>query len=58
MRWWFFMKKIKIKVNHNEYGMLVNGLVEFRNKLIKDKKDTTPIDELLLKLFKKNSWSS
>ncbi len=50
-----FMKKIKLKVDHNEYGMLVNGLVEFRNKLIKDKKDTTPIDELLLKLFEKNS---
>lgn len=47
------MKKIKLKVNHSEYGMIVNGLVEFRNKLIRDKEDTAPIDELLLKLVDK-----
>ncbi len=44
------MKKIKFKVNKLEYGFLVNGLVELRNKLLKEKEDTTPIDELLLKL--------
>ena len=44
------MKKIKLKVNKLEYGLLVNGLVELRNKLLREKEDTTPIDELLLKL--------
>ena len=28
------MKKIKLKVDNIEYGMLVNGLVELRNKLL------------------------
>lgn len=44
------MKKIKLKVDKLEYGFLVNGLVELRNKLLREKEDTTPIDELLLKL--------
>ena len=44
------MKKIKLKVNKLEYGLLVNGLVELRNKLLREKEDTTPIDELPLKL--------
>ena len=46
------MKKIKLKVDNIEYGMLVNGLVELRNKL-KEKEDTSPIDELLLRLVDK-----
>ena len=44
------MKKIKLKVDKLEYGFLVNGLVELRNKLLREKEDTTPIDELLLRL--------
>lgn len=51
------MKKIKLKVDNIEYGMLVNGLVELRNKLLKEKEDTSPIDELLscrLELVMKN----
>ncbi len=44
------MNKIKLKVDKLEYGFLVNGLVELRNKLLREKEDTTPIDELLLKL--------
>lgn len=44
------MKKIKLKVDKLEYGMIVNRLVELRNKLIREKEDTTPVDELLLKL--------
>lgn len=44
------MSKIKLKVDKLEYGFLVNGLVELRNKLLRENEDTTPIDELLLKL--------
>ena len=47
----------KLKVDNIEYGMLVNGLVELRNKLLKEKEDTSPIDELLscrLELVMKN----
>ena len=47
------MKKIKLKVDNIEYGMLVNGLVELRNKLLKEKENTSPIDELLLRLVDK-----
>ncbi len=44
------MNKIKLKVDKLEYGFLVNGLVELKNKLLREKEDATPIDELLLKL--------
>lgn len=44
------MKKIKLKVDKLEYGYLINGLVELRNKLLREKEDIIPIDELLLKL--------
>lgn len=47
------MKKRKLKVDQLEFGLIINGLVEFRNKLIREKEDTTPIDELLLKLIDK-----
>mgnify|MGYP001861296912 FL=1 len=47
------MSKIKLKVDSLEYGMLVNGLVELRNKLLREKEDTSPIDELLIKLVDK-----
>ena len=47
------MSKIKLKVDSLEYGMLVNGLVELRNKLLREKEDTTPIYELLIKLVDK-----
>ena len=47
------MKKIKLKVDSTDYGIIINGLVEFRNKLIAEKRDTTPIDELLIKLIDK-----
>ena len=48
-----FMKKIKLKVNYNEYIIIIDELVEFRNKLIKDNEDTYYIDKLLLKLANK-----
>lgn len=47
------MKEIKLKVNKYELGIIINGLVEFKNKLIKENEDTFPIDELLLKLIDK-----
>lgn len=47
------MRKIKLKVDQYELGIIINGLVELRNKLIKEKEDTFPIDELLMKLVDK-----
>lgn len=49
------MKKIKLKLDKIEFGIIINGLVEFRNKLIREKEDTTPIDDLILKLLKDNN---
>ncbi len=49
------MKKIKLKLNQTEFGIIINGLLEFKNKLIRQKEDTTPIDDLLLKLLKDKS---
>ena len=50
-----FMKKIKLKLDQAEFGIIINGLLEFKNKLIRQKEDTTPIDDLLLKLLKDKS---
>lgn len=49
------MKKIKLKLDQAEFGIIINGLLEFKNKLIRQKEDTTPIDDLLLKLLKDKS---
>ncbi len=43
------MKKIKLKLDQAEFGIIINGLVEFKNRLIREKEDTTLIDDLLLK---------
>ncbi len=49
------MKKIKLKLDQAEFGLIINGLVEFKNKLIRQKEDTDLIDDLLLKLLKDKS---
>ena len=45
------MKKIKLKLEQIEFEIIINGLVEFRNKLIREKEDTNPVADLLLKLL-------
>ena len=40
-----------IEVNKIEYGILINALNEFRNKLIREEQDTELIDEFLLKVL-------
>ena len=49
------MKIIKLKLDQAEFGLIINGLVEFKNKLIRQKEDTDLIDDLLLKLLKDKS---
>ena len=46
------MKKIKWKLDQAEFG-IINGLVEFKNKLIREKENTALIDDLLLKVKSK-----
>lgn len=48
------MKKIKIKVDEYEYGLIVNALNELRTKQIKEGKSVDFINELMEKLFKLN----
>ena len=40
-----------IEVNKIEYGILINALNEFRNKLIIEEQDTELVDEFLLKVL-------
>jgi len=40
-----------IEVDKTEYGILINALNEFRNKLIREEQDTELIDEFLLKVL-------
>jgi hypothetical protein len=49
------MKKIKLKLDQAEFEIIINGLVEFKNKLIREKEDTALVDDLLLKLLKDKS---
>ncbi len=49
------MKKIKLKLDQAEFGIIINGLVELKNRLIREKEDTALIDDLLLKLLKDKS---
>lgn len=43
------MKLKKVKLDIYELKIIINSLNEMRNNLIKDKKETNIIDELLLK---------
>jgi hypothetical protein len=46
------MKDVKVlEVDKYEFGIIVNALNEFRNKLLNEQKDTTYVDELLLKVL-------
>ena len=45
-------EEIKVlELDRYEFGILINALNEFRNKLIKENKDTEPIDEILLRVI-------
>lgn len=45
------MKEVKriLTLDHVEYGVLINALNQMRNGLIKEKRSTDAVDELLLK---------
>lgn len=46
------MKDVRvIEFDKYEYGIVINTLNEFRNKLIAEDRDTTVVDELLLKVL-------
>lgn len=40
-----------LELNKNETGIIINALMEFRNKMITNQKDYEPIDELLIKII-------
>ena len=44
-------KKYRICLTEFERGVLLNGLMEMRNNLIREGKDAEPVNELLLKLI-------
>jgi hypothetical protein len=46
------MKKIKLPINNNEKRIILNALIEFRNNLLKEKRYTDSVDELILKISK------
>lgn len=45
------MKEVKrmITLDHVEYGVLINALNQMRNSLIRQKRSTDAVDDLLLK---------
>lgn len=46
------MKEVRVlELDKYEYGIIVNALNEFRNNLIKEKRETSIVDELLLKIL-------
>ena len=46
------IKKYKIRLTEDEQSVIINGLLNWRNQLIKEGKYTTDaIDDLLLKLL-------
>ena len=46
-------KKVKIKFDSFECNLLVNGIFEWRNTLLKQGSPTEDVDELILKIIKK-----
>lgn len=47
------VKKIKIKIKEDERKLIVDALVEKRNKQIREHRPPEPVNEILLKLLKK-----
>lgn len=47
-----FEWKIRLVLTSEEYHIIINALVEFRNKLIAEGRYTDAVDELLLKIYK------
>ena len=46
------MKEVRVlELDKYEYGIIVNALNEFRNNLIKEERETSAVDELLLKIL-------
>lgn len=44
-------EKRVIEVDDFDHRLMVNGLADFRNDLIRDEKPTEDVDELLLKII-------
>lgn len=40
-----------LELNSFDYGIIINALNEFRNKLIREEQDTIVVDDLLLKVL-------
>lgn len=46
------MKDVKVfELDEYEFGIVINALTEFRNMLIREERNTEPVDELLLKIL-------
>ena len=46
------MKEVKVlELDKYEYGIIINALNEFRNKVLEEGKDSEPNDEILLKVL-------
>ena len=46
------MKEVKVlELDKYEYGIIINALNEFRNRVLEEGKDSEPIDEILLKVL-------
>lgn len=44
-------KKYRIRLTEFERGILLNSLMEMRNGLIREGKDTEPVNELILQII-------
>lgn len=45
-------KKIRLLIYNNEKEIINKALIEFRNEILRQGRDTTPIDELIIKINK------
>lgn len=46
-----YLRGKKIKLDSIDLGIIINGLVELRNKIIREERDPSAIDELILRLL-------
>ena len=52
------MKKIKVKINDEEKSIIMQALLEKRNKQLKENRPTEPVNELLEKIIVNNFGSN
>ena len=53
----FWNKKYRLSLNKEEFDLIINCLIELKNKLIQEGRYTDAIDDILIKMLKRKTMT-